>query len=184
MNFKLLIKVAYISAIIIGGHSAAYAQTSVIVNGEREFCYGDCGGIPPTLNVGYPTVGTSGPGGGNSAAGFDDSTRGTQPLFNRQPGCQREGYFYAEVNALLFAGQPPGLIIMQSFGDPLFSDPGWRKFQVERVYVQWKVETQRNIEWRTQIHYMYNLNTGTFAQVKLKNSYEYGCIGVPKAAGA
>jgi hypothetical protein len=170
---------------------AAQAQQIVIVNGTPETCYGSCFGGLPMVNVGYPVFGggggvgnQGGSGGSNSSAGYDDYSRGNQPVFNRAPGCVREGMFYKETVDKLSQyaagnGTPPGVVIMDSFNDPLFkNDPGWKKFHTETRGHRINTATGRYTIWRPQIHYMLNIVTGQFTQVKMKNSYELGCVGM------
>jgi len=184
MNSNLFKSFYLAIGIFLSNSDVATAQTQVIVNGQTEFCYGDCTGAPPSMNVGYPTMGGGGSSGYNTPAGYDDSSRGKQPIYNRQAGCQREILFYYEVvNALAYGLPPVGIVIMDTFGDPKYQDAGWRKYQTGRYYSQFVVSTGRSIEYYTQIHYMYNIYTKQFDQAKLKTSYEYGCIGIPKAVG-
>lgn len=164
---------------------SAYSQTSVDVPGTRPPCSGDCsgglpgGGVsPPGGNIGYtPPTGTY-------SDGYNDGTTGKGMENSRQPGCQREGLFMAEVASYALAGNPPGIVKMTSFGDPAYSDPGWVKMEVDRIFSEWRVGMPVALEFKVRVHYMYNKDTGVANQFKLKNSFAYGCQGYQKTSSS
>jgi hypothetical protein len=84
---SLLVCATFLSTVLI----PASAQV-VEINGWGQ-CIGDCGSSPmPGMNGGGAGGTGGGSGGWNSSDGYDDGTRGTATIFNRQPGCQKEGY--------------------------------------------------------------------------------------------
>lgn len=160
----------------------AYPQNTVEIVGERTVCTGDCTGV--VWNGVFMQVSMPGSGVSNTtyAAGNNDGTTGTEPKFNRTaPGCQREGYFWLETKSYAEAGNPPGVVIMNTFQDPLYEGPGWVKIQNDRIYHEWQQGWTYIRVYRTQIHYMYNVNTKQVAQMKFKNSFAYGCEGYAKS---
>lgn len=127
---------------------------------------------------GDPGAGSEGVGGGGYPDA-DDNTKGKQNQENRfSPGCYREQVFYAETVSNAAAGNPAGIVILTSFGDPSYSDPNWVKYQTERIYREWNRTSGRTTEWRTQMHFLYNTSTHEVQQAKFKNSFEYGCTGI------
>lgn len=161
----------------------ASSQT-VIITGQAPSCTGDCGG---TLIGGIDS--SSGGGGMGSsgtyttmqnADGYNDGTKGKGNDFNRQPGCLREGLFMSEALSYAKAGNPPGSIIMTSFGDPRYQGSGWVKYEFGRFYSEWRTGMPVALEFRTVIHFMYNINTGVVDQMKLKTAFQYGCQGFAK----
>lgn len=142
------------------------------------------GGAPYDGEVlaGDPGPGSEGVGGGGSSIDVDDNSKGKQNQENRlSPGCYREQAYYAETVSNAVAGNPPGIVIMNGpFLDPAYSGNDWVKYQNERVYreTNYGSGSGRIIEWRTQMHYMYNTLTHEVSQAKFKNSFEYGCTGI------
>ncbi|QBE63335.1 hypothetical protein [Pseudoduganella lutea] len=177
-DYHFLQKKVVLIALAFGLGLPAFADEVVVIPGNPP-CSGDCSGGPI---VGGGFGGGGGPPNGNGSDhgidGYNDGTKGTSASFNRQPGCQREGYFWAEVAGQAAAGQPPGNVIMDTFGDPLYQAPGWRKFQVTRITREWKAAWNTTMRYSLNIHYMYNIETGQFAQEKLKTSFESGCTGI------
>lgn len=92
--------------------------------------------------------------------------------------------FAAFLNSPQYAyGLPPGRVIkFGPFDDPAFPGPGWNKYD----YASILRDTVGGITTRysIHIHYMYNTNTGTLAQVRFKSSFQAACTGTTSQAGA
>lgn len=127
--------------------------------------------------------GTSGEGAtpGSGFAGDNDGTTGKAMDFNRQPGCLNEQIFMDQTTSNVIAqGSPIGTYVPLKLGDPLYSNGEWEKWQTEVIMDSWSIASNRTTTRRIMVHYMYNATTNTVAQMKLKNSYEYGCVGFLK----
>ncbi|GAB3411693.1 hypothetical protein NX774_01065 [Massilia agilis] len=93
-------------------------------------------------------------------------------------GCLNEVLFADETISKVTHDGPVGTIVPITLNDPLYSGPGWHKWQTENIKHSWNRETNVVYVFRIQIHYMYNDNTRVIQQVKFKNSFEYGCLGI------
>jgi hypothetical protein len=65
-------------------------------------------------------------------------------------------------------------------GDPIYAGGDWVKYETEVIMRNSSnVPGSVTIRKQIRIHYFFNHATKQVAQVKLKNSYESGCIGIP-----
>jgi hypothetical protein len=166
--------------------SAVRAQDAVvIIEGSIPTCTGDCqsaGLISASAALDYGISGWGLAVAANTASGHDDGTRGNSDTFNRQPGCLKEGLFMDEIAGSALNGDPQGTVIFDNPTVPPYNAAGWKKYGVVRISHQWSQQTNMITRWRWNVHYMYNIYTHEVSQLKMKNSYETGCIGQKKPA--
>lgn len=150
----------------------------------------DCVGIY-SEGCGWAPFEGAGGGGGGGGGGYapapgiyDDGTRGTPSVNRYSPGCPREAQYMNEVQSFGHVGAPPGIVIVEKPGDRFYNNGQWVKMQADRIYHSTKTPSEIGTRWRTTIHYMYNVETNQVEQLKLKTSFELGCIGTPFQVGA
>lgn len=115
---------------------------------------------------------------------FDDLSRGTAQIegAGRQPGCLDEQLYMAAVIASVSANGPIGTFLnMGAFNNPQFSDPNWQKWATSTIKKVSSAPWAYRLNFRMEVHYMYNTYTHEIAETKLKNSFEYGCVGIVTA---
>lgn len=136
----------------------------------------DTGGYPGNVGGNGQEGGGNGGGGGGSA--------GTSMNNNRQPECQAESDFInAIVQQVAQSGKPVGQLIPITVTDPQFQDGQWIKMEVGEIHISWSRERPtKKVEYKMVVHYMYNVATHQVFQTKLKNTYEYGCLGIEKTS--
>jgi len=121
-------------------------------------------------------------GGSSSSYNGDDGTMGVSSTQNRtEPGCLREKLAMEQASSLNGSPQPMGTQLPLTLLDPAYQSPGWAKYSIVQYYRQWDRNSNSTYEWKTEVHYMYNSNTYQVAQVKMKQSFEYGCTGIKKS---
>ncbi len=119
-----------------------------------------------------------------SAPKTDDGSRGKAMGNNRfTPGCDNEYYFMEDTIArVVGSNEPVGerLELAGGIGDPLYNDGNWEKYEIGTIK---RISSPGEVTMRFEIriHYMFNQTTNQIAQVKLKNSFESGCIGFASA---
>lgn len=143
---------------------------------------GNYGGYPPGEAPG--SGGGAGGGGGIPPMGpdeviFNDGSKGKAQVNRFSAGCLRESVFLAQVQSFALAQQPMGQVIMESVKDPAYSSEYWVKYSVDHVLHKYDAATKVTTELYMEAHYMYNRATGQANQLKLKNSFEWGCVGIP-----
>lgn len=102
--------------------------------------------------------------------------------FNREPGCERELNFMIDTMASVArTGNFVGTMVPIIVTDPHYGDGQWIKVQNYSIQSSWEASNPNlKREWRLNIHYMYNVSTSQTFQMKMKNSYEFGCAGTLK----
>lgn len=158
------------------------SMTRVIITGERPEEDNDWIIIWPREIFNYWGGGGGGGGGGDGTSG-DDGTKGTAEVAGRQAGCLGEQLFMEAVASQVTAGQAPiGSFVPVPITDPAY--PGrWLKYQTSTISNSYPSLQNYKIQQRIIVHYLYNIDTHAVAQMKLKNSYEYGCVGIKKPLG-
>lgn len=120
-------------------------------------------------------------GGGSSTSYPDDGSTGKEMKYNRTvPGCYREYLAMVEAQSQQGSSNPLGIRLPLTINDPAYPEPGWIKISIPHYESRWDRNTNQTLEWRTEVHYLYNTNSFNVAQVKMKQSYEYGCAGITK----
>ncbi|MDQ1813066.1 hypothetical protein RBA41_07080 [Massilia sp. CCM 9210] len=129
--------------------------------------------------------GGGGGGGGGYVSNNNDGTTGVALDKNRfQPGCLGEQIFVeSTLQSVILNGQPVGTPVDLELGDPLYNNGEWEKFQTETIQRSTRKGDPYTMAKRIRIHYMYNHVTNQVAQVKFKNSYQFGCEGISHAVG-
>jgi hypothetical protein len=137
----------------------------------------------------------SGGGGGHSGSFWhDDGTRGWGDIewpkpARTQPGCVAEQLFMAAIAVdIANTHGPVGTFIPLDLQDDRYKDGNWRKYEVHSgITHQITNDNRRGHNFVTKkrivVHYMYNIATQQVDQMKFKNSYEAGCLGVRMPAG-
>ncbi|WP_178372475.1 hypothetical protein [Massilia sp. CF038] len=82
---------------------------------------------------------------------------------------------------MIASGQPIGAWVdVGEMIDPLYAGGNWEKFETETIQDTWRQGDAQTMQKRIRVHYMFNHVMKQIAQVKLKNSYQSGCVGIAK----
>lgn len=89
----------------------------------------------------------------------------------------------ATIDQIHETGKPVGTQVPIIVTDPNYPDGQWLKYQAIGIDHYLSADNPGvKIVFKFNMHYMYNVTTGQVHQTKLKNSYEYDCIGFKEPA--
>jgi hypothetical protein len=102
--------------------------------------------------------------------------------WNREPGCEREAKWVETLlDVIRVSDTPVGTQVPRVITDPNFGDGQWIKMQATGESIEWHDHSKGEVRVYTyNVHYMFNVATRQVFQVKLKNSFDAGCVGKVK----
>ncbi|MFZ6712021.1 hypothetical protein [Undibacterium sp. TC9W] len=138
-----------------------------------------CGWPDGPIYIPGDSGGGNGGGGGSGAAG--DGSTGKSENNNRPPQCLREQLYLQEIaSKIAQTGVAEGTFLSIPISDPNFPDGQWFKYEATSIQSYWTQGDADTTRLKIVVHYMFNVATKEVFQMKIKTSYESGCVGIKK----